>query len=358
MILLLLADARAVHTERYKTALEKQGVTVVLASMEHTGYEDIPINCPTGIQGVDYRLAARKIKEIVERENPDIVDAHSASGYGYAAAVGGLSENCPLAVHCLGSDILISAKKSAFHKKRIQTALSGASIVFVDSEYLRSEAEAIYPNADYEVIYWGAEKRIFELYYHNYGVSANDNAEPIKALVPRPHERVYNNRYIIEALADYINNKYLDLYFPDWGSGIEEFRKYTEIECPSGRINYYSRMIRDDYIEFVDSFDMYISASLSDSSPASLIEAMAVGLVPLVGDIPGVAELMKNSPELLYDLKKPKSLRDLFESILDLRLDFKSMCQSNHTMIREIGCFEDNIDSTIQIMQSLIDNNA
>jgi L-malate glycosyltransferase len=358
MKLLLLADARAVHTERYKAALEKKGIRVVLSSMEHAESVDIPIECPTGIQGVDYRLAAGKIKAIIKKVKPDIVDAHSASGYGYAAAVAGMIKYCPLVVHCLGSDILISSQKSVFHKQRIRTSLEGAAAVFVDSEFILGKAEAIYPDADYRVVYWGAEEGIFKLFRPDHDFAIMNHTRSIKAIVPRPHERIYNNWFIIESLANHIVDRHLELHFPDWGGQADEFKKHAAKLNQSGGIDYYSRMPREEYIRFLGSFDMYISASRSDSSPASLIEAMAAGLVPLVGDISGVAELMQNSPELLYDLNNPSSLRGLFKSILDGQLDTKAILRSNHDMIRKAGCFEDNIDSTIQTMQKLIDKDG
>ena len=356
MKVLLLADGRAIHTERYKTALEKRGIGVVLASLEPGDIVDILLSTPTGIRGIDYRLAAWKIKSIIESEKPDIVDAHSASGYGYTAAIAGLDEICPLAVHCLGSDILISAKKSAFHRKRIRRALSDAAVVFVDSIYLGNIAARIYPETDFKVICWGAEDRFFKQYDPTIGKMKYPPELPVRALVPRPHENVYNNRYIIASLKDHINNGQVVLCFPDWGSDYENFTGFVNRECPSGGVEFYSRMPREKYMEFIGRFDLYISASRSDSSPASLIEAMAAGLIPMVSDIPGVTELMENSRQLLFNLNDPTALENVFDNLLRDNIDISSVRCLNHELARKVGYFEENIDDTVRIMQSIINH--
>jgi glycosyltransferase involved in cell wall biosynthesis len=353
MKLLLLADARSVHAERYKSALRKRGIEVILASLEPSDIADIRLDRPTGIRAADYRMASGKVKAIVERERPDIVDAHSASGYGYTAAFADIKRCCPLVVHCLGSDILVSSKKSIFHRKRTRTSLRSAQKVFVDSEFLRKEVAAISARAECEVVYWGAENEIFELYRPDTDLST-DRTTPIRALIPRPHEKIYNNRLIVDALSDNVNEKRLELYFPAWGSEIAKFNKLADKLCPSGGISFYPRMPRGKYIGFLGTFDLYISASLSDSSPASLIEAMAAGLFPMVGDIPGVTELMHESPGLLFDVNKPETLRRLFDDLLSGRLNVYEIRKTGHDTIGKVGHFEDNMDRTIQIMVDLI----
>jgi len=51
----------------------------------------------------------------------------------------------------------------------------------------------------------------------------------------------------------------------------------------------------DELIVQLQSADIYVSASLSDGSSISLLEAMACGLAPIVSDIPGNREWVTES---------------------------------------------------------------
>jgi len=354
MKILLLADGRSLHAVRYQGELQRRGLTVVFASIENGVTVDVPLRPMTGIRGLNYLLAARKIRHLVEREAPDIIDAHSASGYGYTAAVAGVSEQVPVLLHCLGSDILISAKKSTYHRMRVGTALEKSSHVIVDSHYLEAQARAIAPSMKADVVYWGAEDAVFDLHDANRELKDFSKVRPVKGLVPRPHEGVYNNQFIIRALNGLINKGKITLTFPDWGTHRKEFDALLGRECHSGTVQMYSRLPRMDYIRYLGGFDMYLSASQSDSSPASLIEAMAAGLVPIVADIPGVRELVGPDNALLFDPGNERSLRKAVAELLSGQTDVRKIINNNRNLALAQGRFSDNIDRTIAIMKQLV----
>ncbi len=353
MKVLLLADGRAVHTRRYQTELINQGVDVKLVSIEAGETVDIQLKRISGIGGLDYALAAGKLKSIVRQEKVDIVNPHFACGYGFMTALSGVWKTVPTLLHCLGSDILISPRKSMLHRWRVAHALKKSNLIMVDSDYLGLAAKSIYKKTDYKVIYWGADRSAFE----NYEIKCQNDliwTEPLDIIVPRAHYKVYNNKFIIEALKTHIRNKRITISFPNWGDDIDRFKELVSRENIETGIKYYEFMNREIFNKFLSRFDIYLSASLSDSSPASLIEAMAAGLYPVVGDIPGVWEWMDGTNGALYKLSDSVSLTKAIDNIIERPSDLAEILKRNYDRAKENGRFDKNIKDTITVMSEMI----
>ncbi|MCX6825674.1 MAG: glycosyltransferase [candidate division Zixibacteria bacterium] len=353
MKVLLLADGRSVHTIRYQKELQNQGIRIFLASLEPGEMVDIALKNKTPFNSLNYFLAAYEIRKLIHKLNPDVVNAHFASGYGFSVARCGIWESKPVLLHCLGSDILISPGKSFLHKRRVIRALSRASHIVVDSGYLADQVRRLSPADKMSIIPWGVEDEILRIFESKGNLTLN-NAKTLKVLVPRPHHRIYNNLFIVEALKDFIKSKNISLVFPDWGRELKGFRKGVAQIVPGDLINYYSYMPREKYLEFIADFDIHLSAAISDSSPASLIEAMGAGMFPVVADIYGVKEWVNDKNALLFNPFESASLHRAFEYLLTGRLPVKDILMANHQKIKEKAVFSENIRATISIMEKMI----
>jgi len=350
--ILLLADGRSIHTVRYQKELQEQGINVTLASLEPGETADIQLKKKSVSNSLNYFFSNREIKELVGKIAPDLVNAHFASGYGFSTALSGVWKKVPVVLHCLGSDILISPGKSIGHKRKVIYALSRAHHIFVDSRYLADKVQELVPTKDISIIPWGTDVESLALF------ATRDEIEfaagqPVKVIVPRPHNKVYNNMFIISSLCDLINKRELTITFPDWGDDYDEFRTFAKEKCLDGSIGYYHFMPRGDYLRFAGGFDVYLSAALSDSSPASLIEAMALGLFPIVGDIPGVRDWVNGENGILYDPYNNNALHDAFNLLRNLKGDMKRILTENHEKAKKDGFFPENTRNTISIMETV-----
>ena len=350
----MLADGRAVHTIRYQAELKRQGCTVALASVEPGDTVDFRFKRPSGISGLDYTLAGRELSGMIKKFKPDIVNPHYASGYGYIAALGDCG-NVPIVMHCLGSDILIDPYKSIIQKVRSKFVLKKIPRVIVDSIFLGERARAISDVVSYKTVFWGADDEAFGVFDERMS-GWSGYSHPLRILVPRPHKRIYNNPFIVESLQEPLRDGKIALAFPSWGDEIDDFKKLVGELCPGTKIDYYNYMSRDEYNRFMGQYDVYLSASQSDSSPASLIEAMASGLYPVVGDIPGVREWLDGENGVLYDLGNPDSLRDAFDKIRTGRLDVKATLIANNERAKAKGTFKNNIMETIEMFRRVIED--
>jgi len=351
--ILLLADGRSAHTIRYQKALIDQGQEVVLASLERGDTVDIRLKKKSVSNSLNYFFVNRQINDIAQKILPDIINPHFASGYGFSTAISKTWKRYPVLLHCLGSDILISPAKSIAHRRKVILALSRADRILVDSEYLKQKTAKLYNRIRIDTIPWGVEKEILEIYQFKKQINFKFN-DPPKILVPRPHQRVYNNPFVIEALADLVNNKKVSLTFPGWGDWTEEFKKIINKHCPDGTINLYSFLERSEYLEMLADHDIYLSASKSDSSPASLIESMGAGLYPVAADIPGVKEWINERNSILFELGETASLRNSVEKLFYGNMNISSVLETNHKKVKSEAVFRENIMDTIKIMEELI----
>ena len=353
MRVLLLADGSSVHAGRYQAEMKRQGVEIILASLEEGKTVDVSLPRKTGINAVDYVLARSMINSLVDKYAVDIINPHFASGYGFMTALSGVHERKPVMLHCLGSDILISPKKSWLHRKRVAMALSRANMIMVDSEFLGRRAQEICPGIEYKVVLWGADAAAFEQFTKKMK-SGVDWKKPLRIVVPRPHYKVYNNKFILESLKELINEGSIQVTFAAWGDSYNDFTKLAKEICPSGGVRYYDFLARESLAEFLSGFDIYLSASLSDSSPASLVEAMAIGLFPVVGEIPGVREWVDNDKGRLFDLHDKDSLQEAVKNLLKPPANLVEILKNNHTLAKDRGKFADNIMTTIGFMERMV----
>ncbi len=346
--LLVLGDSRSFHIERYLAELRKQDCEVLVASIEAGKIDYYQLRWRGPIRQLHYVLAVKELRELTAKFEPDVVDAHYASGYGYMAAVALEKSTIPIIVQLWGSDILVVPQKSLLHKRKVVKALNKAEAVVADSEYLLNEAKRLMPLKRTLTEAFGIEKRFLEFHRQDYTLS-----QPLKIIVPRPHEEVYNNSFILKALGPLLESESIAVTFPDFGSLAIEFK--WEVKNAGCRgISFYEKMERESFLRFMSEHDVYLSAALSDSSPVSLIEAMALGLIPVVAKIPGVSEWADNTSAILFEIDDGIGLANSIKEIISSNEGRAEMLKRNLERVREKGLFENNVAARIDLMKQLI----
>ncbi len=344
---LVLADSRAFHTERYVTELLRQGCHVLLASLERGKMLHFRLRKRGPFGFLHYAMSATEIKALIREYKPHIVNPHFASGYGFAAALAVSGRQVPVLLHLWGSDILLVPKKSLLHRRKTAFALHSADHVIGDSEYLIQEASKLGQLRAKSVIPWGIEKQFVLANVEDKKLSV-----PLKIIVPRPHLDVYNNELILRELTPLIREGKIAVSFPEWGAHASSFVEKAGELIDYG-ITLYRKMPREDFPGFVASHDVFLSAAKSDSSPASMLEAMGLGLIPVAADIPGVREWLTEDNGYLFDSGRSGALETVIQGLLEDSNNHLSMRKANVARIRAEALFEDNVARTIEIMKSL-----
>lgn len=344
---LLLAKSSSFHTERFTAELRRQGCRVLVASLEQGDLHHFHLK-PRGPHRIfHYLMAAVEIRRLINRFQPDIINPHYAAGYGFSAALANIGKRVPIVLNLWGGDILLAPKKSFLHKMKPSLALKAADCVVGDSQYLLMAAEKLSRLRVKQVIPWGIEKRYLAFHKQSYQFQ-----KPLRIIVPRRHEKLYNNPFIVQSLAPLIREGKIEITFPDYGDLITDFRQETN-RLVGNRVRFYDRKPRQEFLPFMAEHDLYLSASTTDSSPASLIEAMGLGLLPVVANIPGVREWLNPESGYLFRQNDPEDLKNLITTLLKKQDPHEQMRKNNLARVKREATFEENIAEQLTIMKRL-----
>ena len=227
-----------------------------------------------------------QVRRLVKRIKPDILDAHYIGIPAYLGVVSGFR---PLAYNAWGSDILIDIDESRLRKYITKYSLKKAALVTCTSPQLKDRLEelGIAPNR-VKVAFLGVETNIFSPEYRDetligeLGIANSPIVISTRNLKP-----VYNLEMLISAIP-LVLKEIPEAIFIFAGHG--EQRNYLEGLANdlgiSDSIRFIGHITHNMLPKYLASSDVFISVSLSDGTPQSLLEAMACGLPAVVSDIP------------------------------------------------------------------------
>jgi glycosyltransferase involved in cell wall biosynthesis len=227
-----------------------------------------------------YPLAVPALRRALAGFAPDLVDAHYVPNYGLLAALAGRR---PLSVTAWGSDLLVAGGRDAPQRARARFVLGRADLVLADAENLARAARDLgAPAARVHAIPWGVDTERF--------VPAAER-EPGLLFTARMHEPVYDVPTLIAGVAPVMAARpHLHLVIAGAGSLTAALERIAAERLPAGRFRFVGLLDLPALAGWLARAEVYLSASLSDSTSVSLLEAMSAGAVPVVSDIEGNRE--------------------------------------------------------------------
>jgi len=344
MKLLFLSDASSFHTKRWVNYFVDKGYECYLASLEKsqgTKATEIFISPKTEFSFLKYILALSEIKNLIQNINPDLVNAHFVPNYGL---LGALSKRKPLVVSTWGSDVLISPKKSPFHRLRAKYVLSKADLVTCDGANLLKELmELGVPEEKIVLAPMGVERRLLKERSSNSQLKDKDE---IIFLSTRGLEPVYDLKTLIEAVPLIIQktDKKAKFWITGLGSQEQELKKLASKLKVEKNVEFKGYVNREDLEVLFLKADLYISTSLSDSTSVSLLEAMASGLLPVITNIPGNREWIEDGKNgFLFPLGNYQALAEKIIWIINNFKETQKLRTENQNVIREKALWEKNM---------------
>ncbi len=350
--LLVMADGRSVHTERWCRYFEEAGHEVALFSSE-----PCPIQSPrrvflgkrpTSIGLLDYALAVRHVRRVVREFRPDIISAHYVVSYGWLASY---CPTCPVAVTAWGSDLLRLPQRSWIHRARIARALAHAAACTVDNRNLAAVAARYIPPGRIHRAVMGVPQQFFDAAVKtDFGQRG-----PLRIIAPRGLQPVYDPDTIIAAVALAKDRVELQLDLTGGGEHFAAISRAIEQASLSGRARIRPVLPHDQYVNNLKEYDVYLSASLSDSTSVSLLEAMAAGLFPVVSDIEGNREWIRNGENGI--LFRPASAASLAEALAlagERRGTFPEAATINRRLVAADGIWETNMKRVERLFTQLV----
>lgn len=277
-----LSNAAVVHTRRWVEHLRSRGHDVRVWSLERgpdsLGARSLPRAPLPGF--LRYPLATPALARELRAFDPDLVDAHYVPNYGLLGALSGAR---PLSVAAWGSDLLVAGGRDPLQRARARFVLRRADLVIADADNLARAALALGARpATVRAVPWGVDRGRF---------APAAEREPGLLLATRMHEPVYDIPTILRAAAGVLaRHPHAFLAVAGDGSLLARHRRLAASLLPADRYRFLGRLAPADLAAWLGRAEAYLSASLSDSTSLSLLEAMAAGAVPVVSDIEGNRE--------------------------------------------------------------------
>ena len=277
-----VSNAAVVHTQRWVETFRARGHEVRVWSLE-PGPEALaarPLPAAPLPAFLRYPLAAPALAKALAEFRPDVVDAHYVPNYGLLATLAGVR---PLSVSAWGSDLLIAGPRDALQRARARFVLSRADLVIADAENLARAARDLGGAPDrVHAIPWGIDLARFR---------PGDAREPGLILSVRMHEAVYDLESVIDAAGLVLPRvPHARILFAGDGSRRAALERRAAARLPGGRWGFVGRLDATALAAALGRAEVYVSASHSDSTSVSLLEAMAGGAAPVVSDIEGNRE--------------------------------------------------------------------
>jgi len=258
-----------------------------------------------------YPISMIRARKLLKRLKPDIVHAHYATSAGLTALVCGFH---PTVVTAHGSDLTVGIK-SRIWRPLLRRIFEHADCVNAVSQDLAKMVLSlgISPNK-VETLTLGIDTDKFSSVERQ----PSDPSQGLRLVCTRRLEPVFDHQTIINALT-LLDEKRIkfDMTIVGDGSMLDALKQRVHAAGLDGRVSFTGKVPNDELPEILRRHDVYLSASLWDGTSLSLLEAMAMGLFPIVSDIKANAAWLNHNADGL--LHKVGNARDLADCIMQLR---------------------------------------
>lgn len=341
----MLANAGVLHSKRWLEHFRARGHEVRLWSLERplAGLEADALPAAPFPGFARYPLALPALRSALAAYRPDLIDAHYVPNYGLLGALSGFH---PLSVTAWGSDLLITGPRNPLQRARARFVLRRADAVFADSANLAQAARTLgAPAARVHEIPWGVDPARFRPGRRERGL----------LLSTRMHEPVYDLPTLIEGVAPVLARMpHAQLVIAGDGSCRAALERLAAARLPAGRWRFVGRLIPDALAEWLGRADLSLSASRSDSTSLSLLEAMAAGAIPVVSDIEGNREWVdEDDGARLFEVGDPAGVTRALERALGDPAWAEAARARNARVIAERGTWAVNMGRVERVFEGL-----
>lgn len=297
MRILYLTLGYTPHDRRFLAAMVEAGHEALYAPLtrEVTLAEGRAL--PGGVRALElppglslHKLAqqVRALREVVSVFRPDVVHAGPVQSVAWRAVLAGLH---PLVTMSWGSDLMWGAR-GGLGRVVARYVLARSDVLICDCRAVRDRAVSLGMRAEKIVVFpWGVDLEHFRPGPASPLRSSLGWQEAFVILSTRSWEPIYGIEALLSGFLGAARaDRSLRLLMLGDGSLRAKVESMIRHAGLGDRVHLAGTVGQSALPDVYRSADLYVSASRSDGSSVSLLEAMACGLPALVSDIPGNRE--------------------------------------------------------------------
>jgi glycosyltransferase involved in cell wall biosynthesis len=262
---------------------------------------------------IDYPALLVDLQRVIRQVQPDIIHAGPIQSVASLVAQTGFK---PLVSMSWGSDLLVDADSSAWMRWMTRFTLQKTSVLVGDCQAISQKAQTFgFPEERIVLFPWGVDLQHFSPGSGNALRKKLGWNKAFILLCVRSWEPLYGVDLVVRTFVQAVQAEpRLRLILLGGGSQEEEIKGLVEKNGLQEVIHFGGQVGLEDLPDYYRAADLYVSASHSDGSSVSLMEALACGKPALVSDIPGNREWITN--EETGWLFKDNDERELIEEML------------------------------------------
>jgi glycosyltransferase involved in cell wall biosynthesis len=313
--------------------------------------EDLAVGGDPGWFGL-IRLVP-KTKEALGRIRPDIIHAGPIQKSALLVALAGFH---PLVSMSWGSDLLMEARRG-IGRWGAKLTLERSDAFLCDCQAVKESAQALGMSSERIVVFpWGVNLT----HFHPEGSAEARQklgwSSYFVLLSTRTWEPIYGVDLFVKAFVK-AAERFPNLRLIMLGDGSQRTLIHDLLADAGlkGRVHFAGMVANASLPDYYRSADLYISASHSDGSSVSLLEAMACGLPSLASDIPGNMEWVTvgQTGWTFADGSVDGLIQGIFTAVKQ-KTDLKSMGQMARDVVEVRADWNKNYPKMIEAYQMAI----
>lgn len=360
------------HDHRFLDALAKTEHQIFYLRLERQAqqFEDRPL--PPEIKSIPWRGGRKPfqmrdipsllfdLKRVMREVKPDLVHAGPIQTASFLTA---LSSFHPLVSMSWGYDLLCDAERSAFRRWATRYTLARSAVLIGDCETVRQKALTFGMSSERIVTFpWGVD-----LHHFRPPLSAQERLSlrrkwgweeaSFVLLSVRAWEPLYGVEELAHAFVQ-ASHEIPQLRLVMLGNGSQAahiqhiFRQGGVLE----RVYFPGQVSQMHLPEYYRAADAYISASHSDGTSISLLEAMACGCPVLVSDIPGNREWVNDGVQgWLFAVGNVDALANAIRRAIDERARLPEMGEAARRLVEQRADWTRNFPRLLEAYQLAIE---
>lgn len=323
MKIALLSGASSIHTARWANGLQAAGHEVHVISQHprtETFTPGVQVHLSPFRGTAGYFTMAPKVRRLLKQLQPDIVNAHYASGYATTAR---LVRYRPWVLSVWGSDVYDFPYKSPLHHWLIHTNILSADAVASTSLCMAEQVRAIAPMVEAIAITpFGVDLSAFQ------GSNPTSQARPgrwVIGTVKTMAER-YGIDTLIEAFALLLHKltntntqlaNQLHLRLVGGGPQTTALQHLVQDLGIADRVEFIGQVPHAQIPQTLAGMDIYVALSRSESFGVAILEAGAAGRPVVVSDAGGLQEVTVHGlTGIVVPREHPQAAADAMEQML------------------------------------------